>query len=170
MADERVAEIYPCHFFRLNGAPINEVDLVQSGNGAGVRLTKGDTAGYSFLLQVPAGLTVATGFTYTPIIVDDGSNAGDLGKVVRLGITAKALVSGTDDLTATGAATEATHDMTLDATTGQIVFTDKAIASASQDSLATAGMALITIRRVGTASQDTCQGSVLLLGVKVRNT
>jgi hypothetical protein len=170
MANERVAEIYPRDLMRLNGAPLNEVDLVQSGLGMGVRLTKGDTSGYSFLVMIPAGLTVATGFTYTPIIVDDGSNAGDLGKVVRLGVTAKALASGTDDLTATGAATEATHDMTLDATTGQVVFTDLAIASASQDSLATGGMALITIRRIGTAAEDTCKGSVLLLGVKVRNT
>jgi hypothetical protein len=170
MADERVAEIYPRDMVRLNGAPLAEVPLAYSGTSAGVRIPKGDDDGVTFLVWVPAGLTVATGFTYTIAVVDDGADADDLGKVVRFGLKVKNLASGTDDLTGTGASTEATHDITLDATSGQVVFTDKTMASAAQDSVATGGLMLVSLRRIGTASQDTCRGAVVLLGVKVRNT
>jgi hypothetical protein len=170
MANERVAEIYPRDLIRLNGAPIAEVPLVYRGVAAGIRVPKADVAGFSTLLWIPAGLTIATGFTYTLAVTDDGSDSDDLGKVVRFGVTVKNIASGTDNLTATGAATEATVDITLDATSGEVVFSDLAIASASQDSVATGGLALLTIRRIGTASQDTARGAVVLLGVKVRNT
>jgi hypothetical protein len=170
MANEYIDQLRPRDFFRQNGAPIELNSLAPSGVAAGLRIPKGDTQGFTAVVYVAHNLTIATGFTFGLNVVDDGTDAEDLGKVVRFGITVKRLVSGTDDLTLTSAATEQTVDVTLDATTGQVVAGSLAIGTANLDSVATGDIALIRVRRIGTASQDTCRGAVLLNLVTVRNT
>jgi hypothetical protein len=170
VANEYIDQLRPRDFLRLNGAPINEVDIVQRGVVGTLPLLKGDTAGYSAFVFIPHNLTIATGFTFELGLVDDGNNANDLGKVVRLGVQVKRLVSGTDNLTATGAAAEQTVDVTLDATTNELVAGSLAIANANLDGVATGERMLLLVRRIGTASQDTAPGCVLLTHVAVRNT
>jgi hypothetical protein len=170
MANEMVAVLRPVDFTRQNGPlPVN--DLVQRFSTAGLRLLKSDAQGFTALVVINNEHTMGTGLTFQAGILDDGSDANDLGKVIRLGITVRTLASGTDepDITA-AAATEQTVDVTLDATTGQIVLGSLAIANANLDSAAVGSTILVRIRRIGTASQDTCQGTAVLTHLYIRNT
>lgn len=170
MANEYIDQLRPRDFYRLNGAPIELNSLATVGAVAGLRIPKGDIQGFTAVVYVAHNLTIATGFTFGLSVADDGTDADDLGKVVRFGISVKRLVSGTDNLTLTGAATEQTVDVTLDATAGEVVNSTLAIANANLDSVATGDLALIRVRRIGTASQDTCRGAVVLNLLTVRNT
>lgn len=145
--------------------------LVQSGDTAGLPLPKNGNIAYNAWSQIPGSLTVGTGLTFTVIVVDDTTNSADLGKVVRVGITVKKLASGTDNLDIdSGAATEATADITLDATSGEFKTGSIAIANAALDSVGAGDLFAIRVRRVSSASQDTCSNRVVLLGVAVKNT
>jgi hypothetical protein len=168
MASEYEVSLRPRDFNRQNG-PVTVNDLVSSGLGTGLRLLKSDTAGFTAIFRA-TGTAVGTGFTVKALIVDDGKDANDLGKVVRLGVTFKALASGTDDLTATGVGTEIEVSGTLDATTGQVVEVSQAVTQAEADGIAALGWGLFRIRRIGTATTDTCPGNPLLLAVEIINT
>jgi hypothetical protein len=170
VANEFVDVLRPRDLFRENGLP-DEIALVQTGDLFGVSMRKIATEGYTAVSRIPGSLTVGTGLTFEAMIVDDGVNSADLGKVVRLGITVKKLVGGTDDGDLdSGAATEATADVTLDATTGQVVIGSIAIANAALDSVGAGDAFAVRLRRIGTHANDTCQGRVVLLGLQVKNT
>lgn len=171
MANEYVDLIRPRDLVRLNGSPVTSNDLEVSGSGAGVRLLKSDAAGFSFVTVIPGSLTVGTGVTLSLGVTDDGADAADLGKVVRLGVTVKKLASGSDSLAiGTGAGTEQTVDVMLDATSGEITLGALAIANANLDSAGAGDTALVRVRRIGTHANDTCQGTALLTHVAIKNT
>lgn len=119
--------------------------------------------GYTTLFYIAAG-SLTTGLTFAGLITDDGRTPGDLGRVVRLGVTVKRLVSGENADLDVGAATEATTDVTLQAVSGNLTRFTLAIANAGLDSAAVTELLAIRIRRVATASQDTAQGRVFLVG------
>jgi len=170
MANEFVDILRPADFFRANGSQ-HDAFVAPSNSLGGLRLLKSDTAGFLAISNIPGSLTVGTGLTFVYHVVDDGTDANDLGKVIRLGITVKELLTGADTLAiGTGAATEVTEDITLDATSGEIVIASEAIANAALDSIGAGDSFLIRVRRIGTASQDTCQGTALLTHLIVKNT
>jgi hypothetical protein len=141
---------------------------VSAGGLIGRPLGKND--GYQFLVRIPAlGTPVTTGLTFTLLRVDEASN-GDASKVIRVGITAKLLASGTDTLTQTGASAEAEADLTSDATVGEATATDIAVATAALDVVAAGVWLLVQVRRIGTHANDTHSGRVILLGLTVRDT
>jgi hypothetical protein len=169
--NEMVAVLRPRDFYRLNGGYPDDSCLVQRGSVAGLRLLKSDTQGFTAVTAINAEHTMGTGLTLSIGVLDDGTDAADLGRVVRLGVTVKTLATGADTLDiATSAATEQTVDVTLDATAGEIVLASLAIANANLDSAAVGSTILIRVRRIGAASQDTCQGTAVLTHVYIRNT
>jgi hypothetical protein len=170
MANELVAQVNPADLFRLGGGPTKYNDRVISGVVGGVRLKKSDANGYSCIVRVPPGLTMGTGLTFTFGLTDDGKDANDLGKVVRLGVTAKRLVGGTDVMDLTVAGTEQTVDVTLNATSGVLVIGSLAIAAANLDSAVVGDRILFRVRRVGTHANDTCTNAVVLTDINVINT
>ena len=172
MANEDVQQLRPRDFFRESTAGTDAaLSATPTGDMHGLSLPKLDSQGYTTWFTVDAALTVGTGLTFSLPVVDDGTNSDDLGKVVRLGITVKKLVSGSDtaDLD-TAAATESTVDVTLDATSGEITVGSKAIANAALDSVGAGDTAMLRIRRLGTNANDTCKGRIILLGVAIKNT
>ena len=172
MANEMIAVLRPKDFFRLNGEPSqNPYSLTPGGDMGGLRLLKSDSKGFTAVCVINAEHTVGTGITLKIGVTDDGADSDDLGKVIRLGITVKKLASGTDDFDIDSAAgTEQTVDITLDATSGQVVEGAKAIANANLDSAGAGDTFLMRVRRIGDASQDTCQGTAVLTHVYIRNT
>jgi hypothetical protein len=168
MASEYVDFLRPRMFSPEN---LNQVPfLVPSNDALSLPLKKVGAIAYNALSQIPGSLTVATGLTFTVVLTDDGADANDLGKVVRVGVTVKRMINGETTDIDTAAATEATVDVTLAAATGGIVVATLPIANAALDSLATGEAFLVRVRRVASASQDTCNNQVLLLAVGVKNT
>lgn len=171
MPNEMVAVLRPRDFYRLNGAHLDDSCLIQRGSVGGLRLLKSDTQGFTAITAINAEHTMGTGLTLSIGVLDDGGDADDLGKVVRLGVTVKTLATGADTLAiGTSAATEQTVDVTLDATSGEIVLAALAIANANLDSAAVGSTILVRVRRIGTASQDTCQGTAVMTHLYIRNT
>lgn len=119
--------------------------------------------GYTTTLFIPTG-SLTTGLTFLGLLTDDGRTPGDLGRVVRLGITVKRLVSGENADLDAAAGTEQTVDVTLQATSGNLTAFTLAIANANLDSAAVLNVIGIRIRRIASATQDTAQGRVLLVG------
>jgi hypothetical protein len=168
MASEYEVSLRPRDFMRTNG-PLTTNDLAPTGVSAGLRLLKSDVTGYTAIFRLTS-TAVGTGLTVKILVVDDGKDSADLGKVVRMGAAVKLIASGTDDLTATGIGTEVEGSATLDATTGQAVELSIALTQAEADGIAALGWGLLRIRRIGTAATDTCQGTAILLAVEVINT
>src|SRR5262245_44670312 len=165
MATELVDQVKPKDLMPLNGIP-SFPRLIASNSGPAVPLRKGDTNGYSFLLTIPANLTIATGLTFKLDTVDDGKDAGDLGKVIVRGVTWRKVASGTDNLDiATGAGTEQTSNVTMNATSGVVVTTSIAVANANLGSAGAGDRVEVRVRRIGTSASDTCNGQALLCGV-----
>ena len=171
MANELVAELRPRDFMRANG-PLSMVDVAPIGVLGGLRLLKSDTSGFYALIRVPANLTVGTGYTAKALVVDDGADAADPGKVIVVGATLKVLASGTDYATfaSDDIGTETTASVTLDATAGQVVEGSLAVANANADSVGAGSWAIVRVRRIGTNASDTCLGTAILLGVHILNT
>lgn len=162
--------LLPTMFTRENGPPWDR-DVILSNRMIGLPMRKLATEFYHALVKIPADWTVGTGLTFTTYITDDGATASDLGLVVRIGIAVKKIVSGTDTTDSSASLdTEATSDVTLNATTKVITATDKAVANATLDAAGAGDTILVRIRRIGTATQDTAQGAVVLLGLNVANT
>lgn len=172
MANEYVEMLRPRDFCRESATGYDAAASIAFSNDVGcLTLPKLANQGYTAPFVVDAALTVGTGLTFVPIVTDDGTNSDDLGKVVRLGITVKRLVSGSDTFDVdTNAATEATVDVTLDATSGEHVQGSCAIANAALDSVVVGNMAVVRIRRIGTHANDTCNGRALLAGLYIKNT
>lgn len=171
MANEFIAQLFPRDVSRESSMGTDaRLSMVQVGDLAGLSFPKLATQGYAALVPISHANTFTTGLTFSLYTVDDGTQADDLGKVVRFGITVKRMVDGESVDIDTNAGTEQTVDVTLESTAGNVTVNTLAIANANLDSLGTGEAALIRIRRIGTASQDTCKGRVVLLGLSVKNT
>lgn len=173
MANEDVQHLRPRDFVRESTTGNDgSLSLAATGDMMGLVFPKLANQGYTSSFVVPAELTMATGLTFLIFVTDDGTNAADLGKVARFGITVKRIVSGTDSTDIdTGAATEATVDITLSSTSGVVVAGSIAIAAAALDSIVVGNYALIRVRRIADHANDTCNGRVLSpLGVYIKNT
>lgn len=170
MANEFIQVLRPLDLIPLQGSE-RDAQLVTSGTARGRRLLKSDDDGFSAIVVPPAENTQGTGWTLSIGVVDDGADSDDLGKVVRLGVTVKLLATGADTLVVTTAGSaEATVDVTLDATSGEIVLAALAIANAALDSVGVGNTALVRIRRIGSHANDTCKGTAILTHVYIRNT
>ncbi len=135
---------------------------VYSNDLCGLTLPKLATQGYVGVFTIPTG-TLTTGLTFKVLLTDDGARAGDLGLVVRLGLTVKYLsANSTTDLD-TAAGDEKTVDVTLSSTAGGVAIGSLAIANADLDSAAVAGAVAVRIRRIGTHANDTAVGRVIIL-------
>lgn len=169
MANEFVAQLSPATAYRETPVGYSPwSDSALTGDLRGLRLHKMDGDFYNWVFQIPANLTMATGLTFTVVLVDDGALPSDLGKVVRLAVSVKLLASAeSTDLDAAGSA-ETAANITLQATTGQV--TVATIAVTALDSAAVGNVVALRLRRVGSNAADTCQGSVILLGVFAKNT
>jgi hypothetical protein len=172
MALEFVDMLRPRDFYRENSAGYStEFTFAPTGDVGGLPLPKFADQGYTAISNIPGSLTVSTGLTLKIALVDDGTSAHDLGKVVRVGITPRRVVSGADKLDLDAdAATETTADVTLDATTGEVVIGTITIANAALDSTVVNNMFALRVRRIGSHANDTCQGRVVFLGLVVSNT
>jgi hypothetical protein len=141
-----------------------------SPNIGGVPLST-DTQGYEFISRIPAnGTPLPTGLTFGVQLVDDPNNPNASG-AVRIGITVKRIVSGTDDTTSgTSASAETLTTITMPSTTGVAILTSIAIANAALDSIAASDSYIVRIRRKKSDALDTHTGTVLLTLVTVRDT
>lgn len=145
------------------------VQVSTSGTCRLLALPKNKAAAtFDLLFKIPGNATLTTGLKVEVLLVDDGSRASDLSKVVRLGAAAKKIVAGTDTLDlSTGAGTEATADVTLDETTGVPVLGTISIANANLDSAAAGDWIGIRFRRIADHANDTATGRVLCSGPAV---
>lgn len=173
MANELVGQFTLANMVREQTVGYNPwARAVWVGDTAGVRLNKLDTQGYIVRGNVPGSLTMGTGLTFIfeVALPDVPDFDADPGKVVRLGVTVKRVISGESlDLDAAAGA-EQTVDVTLQATAALVTVATLAIANANLDSLAVNENYAARIRRVGSAAQDTCRGSVVLTLVVAKNT
>lgn len=167
MATENVAaSLIPVLFRESTMGHDPSLQTVRVGDFMGLSFPKLATQGYVGTFQVPSG-TLTTGLTFNIATVDDGTNADDLGKVVRFGITVKRLIDAETTDMDTAAATEATVDVTLETTSQNVTVNTLAIANAALDSLAVGNFAGVRIRRIGTHANDTCNGRVAVIGFSV---
>jgi hypothetical protein len=129
------------------------------------------TYGYTGMFRVPLNLTMGTGLTFKIYTTDDGTNAGDLGLVVVFGLILKRLTTASTLSLESGAATEVTGNVTLQATTNEITIGSVVIANANLPaSLAVGDLVGWRLRRVGTSASDTVLGKVLVPRVEINNT
>lgn len=142
---------------------LNEV--VFDSGFAGIALPKRDDVYLPDLFKIQANATLTTGIRFDFAVVDDGKDSADLGKVARIGVQAKVIASGADNLDfATGAGTEVAADVTLDATSGEVVILTVSVANASLDSAAANSLLAVRFRRIGTHANDTLRGRLVVLG------
>lgn len=171
MAGELVANLTPADFFRETSVGYNPwsfsalVDDVRA-----MRLNKLDLDGYNCLSHIPGNLTMATGLTFRFALADNGELPSDLGKVVRVGITVKRMITGESGDIDAAAGAEQVVNVTLQATARLWTFATLAIANANLDSAVVGDAILWRIRRVGFNAADTAQSGALLLPVAVTNT
>lgn len=154
--------------------------LFTTANGGiqGLRLNKFSIAGqlneyYNLTKIVPASITFTTGLTFKYILVDTGTDSGDLGLVVRVEVTPFNISAsgGKVDWSVSGTKGTATaSNATLNATSGVPVIGSIAIANAALASLAAGNIFGMRIRRVGDNAADTCNGDVILVGGLVFDT
>lgn len=163
MASEAVTQIAPPPTRESSVGGESMLSLAQSGDLRGWSFPKRDDQGLTGMFRIPTG-TLTTGLTFQFVVVDDGTNANDLGKVARFGVTLKRMIDGeTTDLD-TAAGAEQAKDVTLDATTtGAIDVSTLAIANANLDGAAVGESVAYRIRRIGSHANDTLQGRVILL-------
>jgi hypothetical protein len=172
MANELVAQWGMGTVFREQAVGYNPwARAVLIGDACGIRLNKLDTQGY-ILRPHPGSLTMGTGLTFgfEVALPDVPDFAADVGKVVRLGVTVKRIISGESLDIDTGAGAEQTVDVTLQATAGLVTVATLAIAAANLDATVVGNRFAARVRRIGSHANDTCQGSVVLTGIDVVNT
>ena len=134
----------------------------------GATFGKDANASYNVIVKTPAGATLTTGFKVDLVLVDDGKDANDLGKVAVFGVLIKKLASGTDTLDMTfSVGGEVTANATLAATAGIITTLTISVPNASADSVAAGDTFMMRIRRVGTNAADTCNGRILCVAATV---
>ena len=182
MAGELVTQLDPGSFYRETSTGY---DLVPTsgltGTMRGISLQKinpGSASGtpavaaewLDAITTIPGNLTMATGLTFYLQVCDDGSDATDLGKVVKFGIAVKRLNAGSTTDLSTGAGTEQTGTVTLQSSTGAVSIFTLAIALANLNSAAVGDAIGIRIRRMGQDAADTCNGRIILVGGHVKNT
>jgi hypothetical protein len=181
-AGSLLTQINPSDLFRETSVGYNlpsQSALYQTANGAsrGLSMPKLIAAQlieyYNGIWTLPTLVAVGTGLTHKLILTDDGTDASDLGKVVRIGITPYNLstaLSVFDFSLAASKGTETFANITLGATTGLPVVGSIAIVAANLASLAAGNIYGIRIRRVGDNAADTCNGRVLLMGGVITDT
>ncbi|WP_165231381.1 hypothetical protein [Aquisphaera insulae] len=144
------------------------LQLVPTGTVRGLALPRNKNVGYDAVLKIPGNATLTTGLKVDVVVVDDGSNAADLGTAVVIGASVKLLADNTDSLDLTsGAGTEQTATVTLASTAGVLRVGTISIANANLDSAAAGNWIGVRIRRVADNASDTCTGRVVLAGVAI---
>jgi hypothetical protein len=135
-------------------------------------LRKKAAQGFYFDLRVNTNAVSGAavfGVTLNVILVDlEGVSSAGAGLVVRLGVTAKLLATGADVTTFAGSDTEVAYDVTMDATTGELVLADLALLNADLEAVAAGGRLLFYVRRIGTHANDTHQGTIGIGTIEVR--
>jgi|GEM_PF-6451429 len=149
------------------GPPINS--LTRVGLAGGIGFPAKVASGAVWLARLPATAGLSTGATFALMVAEDVRNA-DPGKVARFAVTVKKLATGTDVIDADGGGTETAADLILPSTSGVVLTGSIAIVVANMDSAAAGDWVLIRVRRLGTHANDTHKGTVVLLGVDVRDT
>jgi hypothetical protein len=182
MAGEILAQFNPSDLFRESSKgydAVAQTAVYQTANGAsrGLSLPKFISAQlkeyYNGQWYVPAAVALGTGLTFKFLVVDDGTDAADLGKVIQLEVTPFNLstaLSVVDWSLAASKGTVTTVNVTLGATTGLPVIGSLAIVVANLASLAAGNIFGMRLRRVGDNAADTCAGRVILLGGAITNT
>jgi hypothetical protein len=173
MANELVAQWNLGDVFREQSVGYNPwAHAVLIGDACGLRLNKLDTQGYVLRALIPGSLTMGTGLTFgfEVTVPDTPDYSTDPGKVVRLGVTVKRIISGESLDLDTGAGTEQTVDVTLQVTAGLVTVATLAIAAANLDAAVVGNRIAVRVRRIGSATQDTCRGSVILTQIDAVNT
>jgi hypothetical protein len=173
MANELVAQWSLGDVFREQSIGYNPwARAVLVGDACGLRLNKLDNQGYILRGLIPGSLTMGTGLTFgfEVTVPDTPDYSTDPGKVVRLGVTVKRIISGESLDIDTGAGAEQTVDVTLQATAGLVTVATLAIALANLDSAVVGNRFAARVRRIGSHANDTCRGSVVLTGLDVVNT
>lgn len=166
MANEKVADLPVSVWRRLNGHP-STFDFVPSGSYGGLRLLKSDEDGFVAAFSLGEIGALNATFTVRLALTDDGKDADDLGKGVRLGVTIKLLADGETLAIGTSGGTEVEATATLDAATGEVELVS--IASVGYDSMTEPTMGLIRVRRIGSNAADTCKNAPLLVHADIIN-
>ena len=165
MAGELIHQFGPYGLSRESTAGFDPgFQLVSGGAYRGVSLQKLIQSQiqeyYTFTCIVPAAATLATGITVVLNIVDDTTNAVDLGTVLDIGVTPQNLsASGAMTSFSGGTGTEVTSTITLSATSRNPVQISIAIVNANLSSLAAGNILGLRIRRLGDNVLDTCLGA-----------
>lgn len=168
-ADAQELLVHPYTFVPLAGPLWNPGNFRRLGQQAYFVLPCTAGAGFSFEYRCNTNGTPVLGLALQVPIADPAEGDGAPGLVVSLGVAHKRIVSGADDLTATGAATEAEISGTTDATQGQIVYIAGDLLAAALDASYAAGdRCLVTIVRRSTDSTDTHQKTVLIGPIGIR--
>lgn len=167
MANELIASWGPSDL-RRNTSVGYDSRLSRSivGGGAvdGIALPKNADLSCNLIAKVPGNATLTTGIKVDLVVIDDGKEAFDLGKVAVLGVAVKVLDDNTDSLdAAVGGGTEVTGNATLAATSGVVRVVTVSVPNASLDGAAAGDTILVRIRRVANNASDTLNGRVLLL-------
>jgi hypothetical protein len=181
-AGSLLTQFTPSDLFRetsvgYNLTPQSTVYATSNGASRGLSLPKLIQAQlieyYNGMWILPTLVAVGTGLTHKLVITDDGTDANDLGKVVRIGITPFNLSTAltvVDWSLAASQGTETFANLTLGSTTGLPKILSIAIVAANLASLASGNLYGIRIRRVGDNAADTCNGRVILLGGEITDT
>lgn len=168
-ADAQEQVIHPFNFVPLAGPLFNPGNFRRIGLQAYFVLPFTAGAGFSFEYRCNTNGTPVLGMNFQIPIVDPAEGDGAPGLVLSLGIQHKRIVSGTDDLTATGASTEVEINGTTDATQGQVVYiSSDQLAAALDGSYAAGDRCLVTIVRRTTDASDTHMKTVLIGPIGIR--
>jgi hypothetical protein len=127
---------------------------------------------YNTIVLIPSNLTLTTGITFKFRVTDDGTSSADLGLVVQFGLTVYNVDSASFNVSLPSAAAgaEQTVNVTLSATSGNIVSGSIAVANAQLASAGAGNTILLRLRRIGTAAADTCPGRVVIANSHLNNT
>lgn len=166
MAGELVISAGPYDIYSSKESGYDPKNQVVRRLGAVVGVPIAKTAGdvYNIVTKLPTNYAPATGFRVELLVVDDGRDSADLGKVAVFGAVVKRMIAGENIDTTTNLGTEVTANVTLNAATGNVALCTINIVTASLDSAVAGDHIILQFRRVGGAS-DTCVGPVVLLRV-----
>lgn len=169
MANELIASWGPSDLRRNTSVGYDSrLSRSQVGGGSfdGIALPKNDALACLDVVKIPGDATLTTGIKFDFVVVDDGKEPFDLGKVAVLGVAVKTLTDNTDNLdVATSGGAEVTANATLAATSGVVRIVTVSVPTASLDAATAGDTIAVRFRRVGSSVADTLNGRLLVLRV-----